>query len=119
MGFSVSVESRETGTTLTLVGELDLAARAEFDGPVERLVSAGERQLRIDLTAVTFCDSTGLSTLIRAKRVAAEAGCSLYVVGAAGMVADILETTQLAKYLGPPARSPASVAPPDQATNDA
>jgi len=116
MGLSISVKTQDTVTTLTLVGELDLAARAEFDRPVERLVSAGERQLRIDLGAVTFCDSTGLSTLIRAKRVAAEAGCSLYVVGAAGMVADVLRITQLAGYLGPPARS--SV-PPGKATNDA
>jgi len=119
MGFSVSVESRETVTTLTLVGELDLAARTELDGPVGRLVSAGERQLRIDLAAVTFCDSTGLSTLIRAKRVAAEAGCSLYVVGATGTVADILEMTHLAAYLGPPACSSATSVGPDQATNDA
>ena len=120
MGFSISVDSQGTVTTLTLVGELDLAARAAFDGPVERLVSAGERQLRVDLAALTFCDSIGLSSLIRAKRAAAEAGCSLYVVGATGPVADVLEITELAGYLGPPAGSPTrSVAPADKATNDA
>ena len=59
MGFSISVDSQGTVTTLTLVGELDLAARAAFDGPVKRLVSAGERQLRVDLAALSFCIPPG------------------------------------------------------------
>jgi anti-anti-sigma factor len=67
--FAVEVQ-HETGSTkalLRLEGELDTATVGELSAVLERVVANGATDLRIDMAAVPFMDSTGLTALIIAR----------------------------------------------------
>jgi len=53
---------------LTLVGELDTAAARDVDKAVDALLGKGAKLLVIDLDQVSFIDSSGLRSLIRARQ---------------------------------------------------
>lgn len=70
---TITVTFAGTRATIALIGELDIAVVAEV-GEVVRLVVASEglTDLHLDATRVTFIDSTGLATLVRARQTAAD-----------------------------------------------
>jgi len=53
---------------LTLAGELDTAAARDVDKAVDELLGKGAGTLVIDLEQVSFIDSSGLRSLIRARQ---------------------------------------------------
>ena len=71
--------------TVTVAGELDLATAPQLRLALHRLVRAGVRNLLIDLSAVTFIDSTALSVLVATDR-ALPAGAALVLVGPSSAV---------------------------------
>lgn len=58
---------------LTLSGELDASSAPQVDHAVDLLVSDGAGELLIDLGEVSFIDSSGLRSLIRARRALGDA----------------------------------------------
>lgn len=52
-------------TRVSVVGELDLAAAPRLLTLLEELVRSGHTTLLVDLTEVTFLDSSGLAILLR------------------------------------------------------
>lgn len=65
-------------------------------------ISKSEEQLKqvlIDLSALSFVDSSGLGVMVRAKKAAAAAGVDLRFVNAQGSVRNVLKTSRLEKYL--------------------
>ena len=53
---------------LRLHGELDTFASARFDETLEEIVTAGAKSIVIDIEAVSFIDSSGLRSLVRARQ---------------------------------------------------
>jgi anti-anti-sigma factor len=53
---------------LALCGEVDLASVAVLHAAVDRVQTCGAAEVWIDLSAVEFIDSTGLSALVAARR---------------------------------------------------
>ncbi|MEU9509956.1 STAS domain-containing protein [Micromonospora sp. NPDC048170] len=100
MTFTVTYADRGSGgTRLRLAGELDLSSAPELNAAIDRLVDGGERRLLVDLTELTFCDSTGIAAFVRGdNRVAADGGW-LRVTGASGRVDRVLQVTGLAEVL--------------------
>jgi anti-sigma B factor antagonist len=74
------------------VGVLDVATVAIFREAAEPLVQAG-RELVIDMSEVTFCDSTGLGAIVRLYRLAHETGGSLILRSPTRRVAAVLAMT--------------------------
>jgi anti-anti-sigma factor len=66
--FALSHTLEGTTGTLLLSGELDASSAPRVDEAVDLLVSDGARNLVIDLAEVTFIDSSGLRSLIRARK---------------------------------------------------
>lgn len=61
----------DTVATITLMGELDIAEVDHVDDTVKLVVAhEGLRRMHLDVTRVTFIDSTGLAILLRARQVA-------------------------------------------------
>jgi len=86
--FLATVRSNDdTGSTLLLSGELDLAAAPEFR---RALRSLGSGPVVVDLSGVTFLDSVGVGLLIGADRRAREAGGRLTLVVGPGSARQVL-----------------------------
>jgi anti-sigma B factor antagonist len=67
------------GVALTLDGELDLETCVEFDRRLAAIDQARIGRLLIDLGGVTFMDSRGLSSIVRAHQSAEANGHTLVV----------------------------------------
>ncbi|MFG1881714.1 STAS domain-containing protein [Micromonospora sp. NPDC049102] len=115
MTFSVSDTERDGGAAcLRLAGELDLSTAGELAAAIDRLNAAGERRVLLDLTDLTFCDSTGMAVFVRGDNQAAADGGWLRITGASGRVERVLRVTGLADVLRyvPDAADPASQSAP-------
>ncbi|MBD2899558.1 STAS domain-containing protein [Spirillospora sp. NPDC000708] len=75
-GASFDVAEHEGWTVVTVEGELDLGTAGTLDEHLSKAIGAEERpRIVVDVTRMTFCDSSGLNVLIRAsKRIAALQG---------------------------------------------
>lgn len=71
---SLSSERRGHEATVTVKGELDLATAPVLDDELRGLLADGTCRLTVDLSEMTFIDSTGLTTLVRALSAAREGG---------------------------------------------
>ncbi|MGW4063190.1 STAS domain-containing protein [Amycolatopsis sp. NPDC004747] len=75
--FSVTTRTIGTGAVVTVAGELDVASAPQLRAGVAEAVLADGHLLVVDLGAVTFCDSSGISALIAARNVAEAAGAGI------------------------------------------
>jgi len=82
-------------TTVALSGEIDLATASELETKVESLVAEGTNRLVVDLHDVSFCDSTGLNALVRARNRCVAAGGWLRITRPVGEVAEVLRISGL------------------------
>ncbi|MEH0825931.1 MULTISPECIES: STAS domain-containing protein [unclassified Micromonospora] len=100
MTFAVTYAQRDGGgVRLRLAGELDLGTAAELNSTIDRLVAEGHRELLLDLTELTFCDSSGIAAFVRGDNLVAADGGWLRLTGATGRVARVLQVTGLAEVL--------------------
>ena len=76
---TVQLMTDAQGVTLRLDGELDLETSVEFDRRLAAIDQAGISRLLIDLGGVTFMDSRGLSSIVRAHQSAEANGHTLVV----------------------------------------
>lgn len=83
-------------------GQLDLATAPELAAALGEARRDGITEIVVDLTRVDFLDSAGIRVLVQASRDTAEAGAKLYIDGAEGWVARVLEITGVAEFLPPP-----------------
>lgn len=94
-------------TVLDVAGEIDLATAPQFEEQVANV--AGDKPLVVDMSNVTFMDSTGLRVLIGAHERAEESGGRLSIVAADGPVTKLLNITGVAEWLNVyPTRSSAT-----------
>ncbi|GII04845.1 STAS domain-containing protein [Planobispora takensis] len=78
------------------VGELDLATGPVLTEQLERIWALPEvAVLIVDVSGLTFCDSTGLTVPIRALRRSRERDSRLLLAGVGGRLARLLATTGL------------------------
>ncbi|MHB1836281.1 MAG: STAS domain-containing protein [Solirubrobacteraceae bacterium] len=76
--FQMREDRVDRRVTISLVGELDLAGAPSLEDRLGELESAGE-PVRLDLSRLTFIDSTGIKVLIRALMRARRDGWELEV----------------------------------------
>jgi anti-anti-sigma factor len=84
---------RDGRHTLLLRGELDLATAAGLESTVLGLFVEGVSAVELDLSRLTFMDSTGLRAVLRAQELCAEHGCDFLVIPGSGQVLRLLELT--------------------------
>jgi anti-anti-sigma factor len=88
---TLRVVDRGARRTLILSGELDLASRPLLD---EALAAVGQERfeaLVLDLSGVSFMDSTGLHGVLVAKDLCARRGCELLFVRGSAQVQRLFE----------------------------
>jgi anti-sigma B factor antagonist len=65
---SIDVSRGAEATVVSLAGEIDLATQGELRTVLNDLVVAGDVDLVLDLSEVSFIDSTGIGALIGTRR---------------------------------------------------
>lgn len=66
--FEVRIEEDGEVVTLSFCGELDLANAGPTKEALERALKDGASRVVVDLTELTFIDSTGIALFVLAKR---------------------------------------------------
>ena len=94
---ALTIDVVREGETATIgaAGELDLSVADQLRSAVSTEVAAGARQLTVDLTALTFMDSTGLRVLLEALDAMEKVQGSLVVKVDTGPVERIIRITGL------------------------
>ena len=75
-GFSAAADTTKGTIVLTLQGELDMATAPALGQAINRALDAQPSTLRLDLTELSFLDSTGIRVLIAGSRRAGGEGSS-------------------------------------------
>jgi anti-sigma B factor antagonist len=80
-GFGLAIEELDSGAVrFELRGDLDLAHAYTFDEELRRIEETRPTVVVLDLRALTFLDSCGLSRLLAARRRARRLGHRLVLV---------------------------------------
>lgn len=95
MSLTVSTELHGEVAVIAVAGELDMATAPTLLNEVGRLVDAGRNCLVLDLTDVSFCDSTGLSIFVRARNRFAATGGEVRLAAPRRAVRRLLEVSGL------------------------
>jgi anti-anti-sigma factor len=78
--FSVRVERRGDAAVVVPTGELDLATAPALEASLSRAFTDPGERVVLDLRELEFIDSSGLRTLLTARRQAGEAGKAFSLV---------------------------------------
>jgi anti-sigma B factor antagonist len=81
-----------TRTTVILTGEIDMLTAPDLEAVV-RPLCGGPSEVVLDLSRVTFVDSTALRTIISAQQLCARAGSRLSLVPGPEQVQRVFEIT--------------------------
>jgi anti-sigma B factor antagonist len=95
----VETEDREDGVQLALKGELDLSTIEKVEQELTRAEDGGHRVIVLDLSGLTFLDSTGLRTIVTADQRARRADRRLVVVKGPETVHRVFTITRLDERL--------------------
>jgi anti-sigma B factor antagonist len=74
-----------------LRGDLDFARAHELTELVDQYQASRDTNVDVDLSEVTFIDSTGLGFLIRLRKVASPRGGTVTLIGPSAMCRRLLE----------------------------
>ena len=113
IGYDVHVEDAGPGVAILVVGgEVDYEVSPQLKARIMRAIKAGKRRLILDLSDVTFIDSTAIGVLAGAvERLDETGGGSLSVVSTHEKVIQIFEITGLDSVISVhPSREDALVA---------
>jgi anti-sigma B factor antagonist len=93
-GLEISTTPAESGAVVVAVaGEVDYATGPQL---AERLLDLTEHDVVVDLSAVTFLDSSGIAALVRANEAISRTGHRLRTFGEQDNVLRVLEIAGLA-----------------------
>ena len=104
VGLSISTRHDATGgVCVSVVGEVDLATAGQLDQDIQAVVDMDEQnRIVIDLAELTFLDSSGIASLLKGRRLADAAGKQYWIVGATGIVRQVLDLTGVWAHLAEP-----------------
>ncbi|MGW0971727.1 STAS domain-containing protein [Streptomyces sp. NPDC002516] len=89
---SLTITSRDaaTGPVLEITGDLDYETAPDLRKSLDNLTLTGGQLLVLDLAGLEFCDSSGITTLLAARNLAAELGGDMALAAVPANTARIL-----------------------------
>lgn len=93
-------EPRQDTLVVSVFGELDMLVADRFRAAVDARLEEGYRNLVLDLSGVTFVDSSGLGVILGRFRRLNPAGGRMAIVGARPPVRRVLELSGLMRVMG-------------------
>jgi len=98
-GFQIRLTDCLKYRILALAGDLDHFSATQLRERLHSLIAQGEVPLIVDMSGVTFCDSTGLGLAVFATKRALSYGGQVAFVGLAGQVADRFRLTRIDQFV--------------------
>lgn len=98
-GMQLTVERTEHRFCVSVAGEVDLATAPELDTVLLAAIVNQPQEIVIDLTDVSFLDSTGLGVIVRALKRTRERGTSLNIIASNERVLKVFAITGLDSVL--------------------
>ena len=99
--FSAELLNGEGPSVVKLLGELDLSTAPQLETCLEGLGADGA-SVQLDLSGLTFCDSSGISAMVTAAKRVRKSGGQLSIASPQPAVRSVLEITGLLDYLSAP-----------------
>ncbi|MFG2841363.1 STAS domain-containing protein [Streptomyces zaomyceticus] len=90
---TLTTQSTSDGTTITVAGELDLTSSPTLEDATSQAALADGAPLHINMSRVTFMDSSGLNFLLILRRRLADRGSRLVLTGVQGAPMRVLTLT--------------------------
>jgi anti-sigma B factor antagonist len=97
MDLELSSSDEGGRAVLTLVGAVDIESREPLRVECHRLLGEGPVGLVIDMSGVTFMDSTGIGALVEVSHAAQDAGITFTIRRPSPRVVRILQATGLSE----------------------
>jgi stage II sporulation protein AA (anti-sigma F factor antagonist) len=97
--FSLEIVAQSAGTRAVLAGEIDMSTVDELRSRLEAALLDSPAILVLDLSGVTFLDSSGLRLVLQIDAAAKRAGGRLIVVPGPRLVSRVFELTGAADEL--------------------
>ena len=97
--FEARIDAADDGTLLTLVGELDVACEEAFERAVAEALAESPGDLQVDLSELSFIDSSGLRFLIELWKRSEKEGFAFSVVQGTGVVRRTFQIAGLDRLL--------------------
>jgi anti-sigma B factor antagonist len=94
-GLDLKVQQDGGRATIAVTGEIDLTSAPQLDDQVMSLIDGGASTIVIDLSGVSFMDSTGLRVLLKASKLLVGAGGALELKDPSEPVQRLLEVSGL------------------------
>jgi anti-sigma B factor antagonist len=91
-------DSTDRTAVLELAGYIDLSNGRQLTDAITKTI-ADVRDISLDLTGLTFVDSTGLREFVTGYHQAAAAGAGYRIVNPVGQVKQVLEMTGMLTFL--------------------
>lgn len=91
----VTTRSQGDHTVISVRGEIDLYTAPRLQSELTNALNGGHPRLIVDMSAVEFCDSTGINVLLSAHRSARENGGELQLAGPGSATRKVLQVTGL------------------------
>lgn len=98
MGLELSEYILDGYAVVKLRGELDLSSAQMLRDRLLAVLTGQTANLILDLSGLTFMDSTGIGVLVATERRAVTQGGSLSLAGLQKIVARVLRTTSLDRH---------------------
>jgi anti-sigma B factor antagonist len=95
MGLTLDKEKTPDGSVIRVHGEVDLYSSPELRKVILKTIPSAKGDLTIDLSGVTYIDSSGVATLVEGLRSAREHGIGFALVAPSAAVMQVLELARL------------------------
>ena len=96
----ITVTSRDSALTIALSGEIDhQVAREMMDSITDAIATRLPAQLVLDLSGVTFMDSSGIAVLLRALRQMEQIGGALRVTSIPTQARRVLDAAGVGRLI--------------------
>lgn len=94
-GFELHVDQNGDSAVVRVGGEIDLTSAPQLDEGLQELVNGSVKHLTLDLSGVSFMDSTGLRVLLKTSKVLEGSGGKLDLREPSDPVRRLLEVSGL------------------------
>ncbi len=95
MELKVTTRTQGDHTVISVAGEIDLYTAPRLQSELMSALGRNPARLIVDMSAVDFCDSTGINVLLAAHRQARERGGELQLAGPGSATRKVLQVTGL------------------------